>query len=286
MPALREQSWEAEDNHRNVRPKLPLNYLAFTGLGRLSTCRPLCCCLHKKTSTFLTLSRVMQVTCSPRLSSQAGILLYSYCPTALMWGQLQTPTGKPCFGPGAGTGHCSCWLAKLAMLLLTLKDWRGSLRCQGLPFPEAVVSGIHTCVLNSCLWTLAGDLCCGCGNGSGGVCVGLGTGNETSAVHGKLISSVFASYPETAIWEGHRLPQTQETGQHIGPAHPNLSLRHSSVTNTQSISTHPPTASLTTQRADHPQDGHLPPRPHAINKMPMGKSDLLGSLHKKLPPLM
>lgn len=224
-------------------PKLPLSYLAFTGLGRLSTCRPLCCCLHKKTSTLSKFTRVMQVTCSPRLSSQAGISLYSYCPTALPWGQLQTAMGKPCFGAGAGTGHCSCWLEKLAMLLLTLRDWRGSLWCQGLPFPEAVMSGIHTCVLNSCLWTPAGDLCCGCGNGSGGVCVGLGTGNETSAVHGKLISSVFASYPETVIWKGTQI--ASDSGD--GPVHHTCTPNPVSQTflgNKHTEHQHPPTSRI------------------------------------------
>lgn len=47
----------------------------------------------------------------------------------------------------------------------------------------------------------------------------------------------------------------------------------------------PPAASLTTQKADHPQGGHRPPGPHATNKMPMGKSELLGSLYKRFPPL-
>lgn len=99
---------------------------------------------------------------------------------------------------------------------------------------------IHTCVLNSYLWTPAGDLCCGCGSGSGGVCVGRGTGSETSAAHGKPTSSVAASYPETVIWRGHTLPQIQEKGQCIGSAHLSPSLRHSQVTNIQSTSTRAP----------------------------------------------
>lgn len=36
MPVLRERTWEAEGNYRNVTSKLPLSYLAFTGQGGLS----------------------------------------------------------------------------------------------------------------------------------------------------------------------------------------------------------------------------------------------------------
>lgn len=55
MPALRERSWEAEGNHRNVTSKLPLSYLAFTGLGRLSQLKQACVLLeiHFKNQEFL-----------------------------------------------------------------------------------------------------------------------------------------------------------------------------------------------------------------------------------------
>lgn len=79
---------------------------------------------------------------------------------------------------------------------------------QGLPFPEALLWGIHTCVWSSCLWSPGGDLCCGCGNGSGGACAGPGSASETSAAPGTLIGSVSASAPETATWREHRLPQS------------------------------------------------------------------------------
>lgn len=148
------------------------------------------------------------------------------------------------------------------------------------------MSGIHTCVLNSCLWTPVGDLCYGCGNGSGGACVGLGTGSETSAVHGKLISSVFASYPETVIWRGHRLHQAQDKGQYIGSAY--LSPSQTFLSNKYPEHQHPPLPAtpMPTQKAHHPQGGHLPSGPHATNKMPVGKFNLLGTSYIKLPPLM
>lgn len=65
MPALRERTWEAEGNHRNVTSKLLLSYLAFTGWGgSVSLSRPLYCFLYKKTSNFSRLSSANQGTSS------------------------------------------------------------------------------------------------------------------------------------------------------------------------------------------------------------------------------
>lgn len=140
--------------------------------------------------------QIREPVLSPGLS--AGILPYSCCPH-------MRPLGNPALAQELAQATTAA-LESPAMLLLALRAGEVTVS-QGLPFPEALLSGIHTCVLNSCLWTPGGDLCCGCGNGSGGACVGRGTGSETSAVPGKLIWSVFASAPETVIWKEQRLSQ-------------------------------------------------------------------------------
>lgn len=137
-----------------------------------------------------------------------------------MWGHLQTAAGEYCFGPGAGTRHVQLLTWETRQTPAHSKDQKRLSVMPRTPLcREALVWGIRTCVLNSCLWTPAGDLGCGCGNGSGGACAGLGTWSETSAGHGKLTSSASASCPETVIWRGHRLPQAPEMGQYIPSVH-------------------------------------------------------------------
>lgn len=188
-----------------------------------------------------------------KLCSQAGTLLHRHCAhvrpsTDCHWEILLWPRS---------------WYRALAASNLRnqsnsahSKDQRRLSVMPGTPLcREALVWGIHTCVLNSCLWTPAGDLGCGCGNGSGGACAGLGTWSETSAVHGKLTSSASASYPETVIWRGHRLPQTLKMGHYIPSVHPRPSDR---ATPTPSISPHPLSHTPPTQKANHPQGDHTP----------------------------
>lgn len=149
-----------------------------------------------------------------------------------------------------------------ATLLLALWAREVTVR-QGLPFPAALLLGIHTCVLNSCLWSPGGDPCCGCGSGSGGACVGPGSASETSAVPGKLIWSVSASAPETVIWREH----TQSQCLRSAPRDTSQTL----LSNKYPVHQHSPAP--TALRADHPHRGQLlPPGLCATTKMPVGYS--------------
>lgn len=191
MPALREGIWEAENNYRSVISKLPLRHLAFTAPGKLSSGR-LCAASHPR--SILRLSTANQGICyvSWTLLS-AGIS----CTAAAL--------GNPALAQELAQASRAA-LESPATLLLALRAREVTVR-QGVPFPEALLWGIHTCVLNSCLWSRGGGLGCGCGSGSGGACAGPGSGSATSAAPGKPIGNVSASAPETVICREHRQPQ-------------------------------------------------------------------------------